>query len=440
MHNIIDNTTSTQSKGTTLIALAIKHHCVTTYNNKYTMFGKNMASSGGGNGAPVCIPDGGSILSYLVPLAGLALAAVYFRSTKESLAKKQTLFENEQAEFKKAQKELEDKQRAIEEREKRLEVKEEEAKEEEARELLAKEEAPEPEKEQEALAAEESPEDIAAQKKAERQRRKMMIEDELRKIVLETEENELGEEMESEALRALRKASMDICYLKKYYDVFKDDFIYFPSVAATFMNYSMIEEAEKYYYDEDDEFPMNYSAALRSVAAMAAVDNDENADLDEDYMEKLAMDVDLGEDLGDEQEVSDVKEPSEDEAKDAESKMRKMMIEEELEKIITQTQENELEEPFEPEALLALRKAAMEIAYLKKYYDVMKDKLIYFPSVTMTLVNYSLIEEAEKYYFDEEDEFPMEYSAALRSVAMMADDEDDVDEEYMEKLAMDVAV
>jgi hypothetical protein len=414
------------------------------------LFGMNKTLSTVENEAPVCIPDGSSssgasiILSYLVLLAGLVLA-LYFLSTKDLLERKQKLLEKEQAELKKAQKELQDKQEAIAEREKRLEVKEAKA-----RELLAnkEEETPETEEEEEAPAAavvvEESPEDIASKKEAEREKRTLMIEEELRKIVLETEENELGEEMESEALRALKKASMKICYLKKYYDVFKDEFVYFPSVAATFMNYSMIEEAEKYYYDEDEEFPQDYSAALRSVAAMTAVDNDEDeADLDEDYMEKLAMDVDIGDVNEDnEAEASAEDHPSEEEAKDAERNMRKIMIDEELAKVITNAQANELEEPFEPEALVALRTAAMEIAYLKKYYDVLKDELIYFPSVIKTLVNFSLIEEAEKYYFEEDDEFPMEYSAALRSVAtefMMADD-DDVDEEYMEKLAMDVAI
>lgn len=395
---------------------------------------KFKASSAGNNEAPVCIPDGSSGASILSYLVLLVLAALYFRFTKESLAIKQKNLEKEQAEIQKARKELKDKQEVMDEREKRFE-----AKEAKARELLdtKKISGPEEEKEAPPAAVEElSPEDIAAMKKAEQEKRKMMIEDELREIVLETEEHELGEEMESEALRALRKASMKVCYLKKYYDVFKDEFIYFPSVAATFMNYAMIEEAEKFYYDEDDEFPQDYSAALRSVAAMTAVDNDDDAAHDEDYMEKLAMNVDIG----DEDEV--LVAVREEEAKDAERKMRKIMIDEELQKVIMQTQANELEEPFEPQALLALRKAAMEIAYLKKYYDVSKDELIYFPSVTKTLVNFSLIEQAEKYYYDEDDEFPADYSAALRSVAtefMMAKD-DDVDEDYMEKLAMDVAV
>jgi hypothetical protein len=56
-----------------------------------------------------------------------------------------------------------------------------------------------------------------------------------------------------------------------------------------------------------------------------------------------------------------------------------------------------------------------------------------FPSVTKTIINFSLIEEAEKHYLRKRDEFPMEYSAGLRSRAALklADDEDmqDVDED-----------
>ena len=100
-----------------------------------------------------------------------------------------------------------------------------------------------------------------------------------------------------------------------------------------------------------------------------------------------------------------------------------------------------MEEDFEPEAVTALQTAANNLAYLKKYYDVIADKVIYFPSVTKLLVNYSLLEEAEKFYFDEEDEFPMDYSAALRTIACAKlDDENDVDEEYMGPLASDVAI
>jgi hypothetical protein len=397
--------------------------------------------------------------------------------------------------------------------------------------------------------AEEEPKKVEGKPLSEKEKRKVLIEEELHRIIKETEENELEEEIEPEALAALKKAAMIVAYRKKYYDVFKDDFIYFPTVTAALMNYALIEEAEKYYYDEDDEFPMYYSAALRSVAAMSAADNDDS--VDEDYMERLAMDVDIGEDAGPEEQVLapneyqttptqeewpepsepepepvteedlpepvvveeepepvvDEKEPEpiveheepepavveddepepvleesdqsyvlvdkekekidevvsdpsfEEEAPEqvvteeevpktddskslSEKAKRKVMIEKELAKIIKETEENELEEEIEPEALAALQKAALKVAYRKKYYDVFKDKFIYFPTVTAALMNYVLIEEAEKYYYEEDDEFPMDYSAGLRSVAAMnsVDDEYGGDEDYMERLAMDVDI
>jgi hypothetical protein len=373
-----------------------------------------------------------------------------------------------------------------------------------------------------------------------------MIEEELGRIIKETEENELGEEIEPEAFAALKKAAIIVAYRKKYYDVFKDKFIYFPTVMATLMNYALIEEAERHYYDEEDEFPMLYSVGLRSVAAMNGVDDEGG---DDEYMERLAMDVDIGEDTGPEDQVPEPKgaqttptqeewpEPSEsepaieedwpepviveeepepvadeeepepvvegeepkpgveddkpepvieesdqeyallveeenerndevvsdptfeeeapervvtgegvpktDESESlSEKAKRKVMIKEELAKIIKETEENELGEEIEPEALGALKKAALKVAYRKKYYDVFKDEFIYFPTVTATLMNYALIEEAEKYYYDEDDEFPMSYSAALRSVAGMgaADNDDDADEDYMKRLAMDVDI
>jgi len=66
--------------------------------------------------------------------------------------------------------------------------------------------------------------------------------------------------------------------------------------------------------------------------------------------------------------------------------------------------------------------------------------MVFFPSVNSLTVSYDLIEKAEEYYFDEEDEFPMQYCAALRSIACekLEESNDDCDEEYMSLLAADV--
>lgn len=107
------------------------------------------------------------------------------------------------------------------------------------------------------------------------------------------------------------------------------------------------------------------------------------------------------------------------------------------------------EDEFEPEAAEALQKAASILAYRKKYYNVVQDKIVYFPSVGRLILKADLIEEAENYYYDEDDEWPIEYTKALKSVvrAIFAANstsknvmDEDEDEEYMEKLATDVEI
>ena len=142
-------------------------------------------------------------------------------------------------------------------------------------------------------------------------RRKQMIEQEFTQLIKDTEDNELEDEMEPEAVEALKKAANKICFVKKYYDVMNDQLIYFPSVKSTVVSYTLMEEAEKFYFDEEDEFPMQYSAALRSIATESAMGTGDDEDQDEEYMMRLAMDVDIGE--GDSVENSDSIENSHEE-------------------------------------------------------------------------------------------------------------------------------
>ena len=58
-----------------------------------------------------------------------------------------------------------------------------------------------------------------------------------------------------------------------------------------------------------------------------------------------------------------------------EALMRKNMIESELQKFIKLAEEQELEEEMEKESADALKIAADKICYLKKYYNVMTDKV-----------------------------------------------------------------
>lgn len=85
-----------------------------------------------------------------------------------------------------------------------------------------------------------------------------------------------------------------------------------------------------------------------------------------------------------------------------------------------------------------------KMAYTKKFYDVMKDQVVIFPSVGKLILKGDLTEEAENDYFEEEDEFPLEYTKALKTVVRAAAataEETEIDQEndaYIEKLATDV--
>ena len=138
---------------------------------------------------------------------------------------------------------------------------------------------------------------VAKEPLSESERRSQMIQEELNQIVQEAV-LELEEELEQEALDALKIAAKKITYLKRYYDVLNDKIIYFPSVAKTIINYALFEEAEKYYYYKDDEFPMDYSLSLRTVVfdKLEEQENDEDHDtIDEEVMERLATNVEFTE-------------------------------------------------------------------------------------------------------------------------------------------------
>ena len=126
----------------------------------------------------------------------------------------------------------------------------------------------------------------------EKDKRIRMIKEELTRIVKQAQDEDFDEEeMEPEAIEALEKAAMLVCYRKKYYDVLKDELIYFPSVGKSMLNGDLFEAAETYYFEEDDEFPMEYSGSLK--AAVSTILSPDELDLDEDYMSMLALDVEI---------------------------------------------------------------------------------------------------------------------------------------------------
>jgi TolA-binding protein len=226
----------------------------------------------------------------------------------------------------------------------------------------------------------------------------------LRKKLQEAEDREAGMEQRIEGLEQQLKTQIEVMEQQ-----FKNQI-------------EGMEQQLKTQIDSMEHREKAPAAAKEAALAPAEVENEQE-------LEKTTEETENG------TVSSDIKVPSEGEK-------RKTMIEEELSRLVKEAEEKELEEPFDEDSLAALKKAALKICYLKKYYDVMKDELVFFPSVTKTLVNYSLIEEAEKFYFEEEDEYPQDLAIGLRSVATAAlvEADDDTDEDYMEKLALDVEI
>ena len=97
--------------------------------------------------------------------------------------------------------------------------------------------------------------------------------------------------------------------------------------------------------------------------------------------------------------------------------LRRALIQEELDILVQNCEENdELQgHEFEPEAIEALGIAANKLAYLRKFYDVAKCEYIFAPSVAYTIMDGTLLEEANKHYFGKSDEFLVMYAGAMGS-------------------------
>lgn len=122
---------------------------------------------------------------------------------------------------------------------------------------------------------------------------------------------------------------------------------------------------------------------------------------------------------------------------------REKMIQEEMENIFEDAQGYILgqmigEVDMGDDAKDALMAAAMKLAYTKKYYDVMEDNVVYFPTCKKLIVkNSRLLKEAEKIYRNGEDEFPPEYTEALLKTVVTDVDRRKVKEKSNRKLMKD---
>jgi len=282
-----------------------------------------------------------------------------------------------------------------------------------------------------------------AAKKVEIKQRKKLIREELDPILKKAEAEELGEDItfEPEAKTALRKAAFQVAYIKKYYDVMKDEILYFPSVTKCILNYTLTEQAEQYYFEEEDEFPVLYSGALRAVVDKIVGESgkgEEDDDDDEDYMAALALDVDVDDDDDDDEDDEEDSDKNtniatpleEDEAQRASEQEfqtnfefdvtafadsapneggaasteglspddRRSKIQAELDEILTKASEQlaDNNNPLKPKLVKAIQKTAPVVAYCKRVYDAETDRTIDFPSVARTILDGSLFENTKK--------------------------------------------
>jgi hypothetical protein len=93
--------------------------------------------------------------------------------------------------------------------------------------------------------------------------------------------------------------------------------------------------------------------------------------------------------------------------------VRTKMIQEEVDRFVAKA-EKELENPMNPEGKEAFLKAALKLAYTHKYYNRSTEAIELIPTLTNLLLGIEIYEEAEKYYFEEADVFPLKYTAALK--------------------------
>jgi len=100
-------------------------------------------------------------------------------------------------------------------------------------------------------------------------------------------------------------------------------------------------------------------------------------------------------------------------------KKRMTMIAKEMDNILEGAQDyllrHMLDDDLGDEAKNALYTAAMGSAYLKHYYDTTAQMIVYYPTCNDLILNHNFIDEAKKFYYREQDDFPPEYSRAVRS-------------------------
>jgi hypothetical protein len=259
------------------------------------------------------------------------------------------------------------------------------------------------------------------------------------------------------------------------------------SLLEAFQGNELYEEAEKYYYEPEDEFPLKYIAALRSLAFAVRPSLDEEI---ENYCAKAAetelekemrteaiealkiaatnlkpkslLEALIGNELYEEAEkyyydpedefplkyiaalrslafAEQGNNPQQQQQDEEETPpppptittkvdKRQLVITQKLDHFIQRAETEELDKEMREEGKKAIRIAVDKFAYQKKYYDVSRDRVIVFPTVAQCLVRMEVYEEAEKHYYDPCDDYPLKYIAALKEVAFQEQDWSDDDD------------
>ena len=295
--------------------------------------------------------------------------------------------------------------------------------------------------------------------------RKKKIEEDIQSIIEKAEEKEIKDVIDTEVVFALKSSALKLALTKKYFDSFEKNFVYYPSVAKALYDFPLIEEAEMILRDE---ISFDIATALCTIAASHIKSDDTNGvDENDDFIKKATVSVILDNDKAmvdsfvemakstnkiDENNEDIIKasvddnvhrdyvikstqvaevsynKPSKTEIDEqhaakimaensTELQSRLSWIKSELESLIEDAEKNDIDENFDDKAVDALMRAANRIVFVKKYYNIMTDKFMYFPSVADTVLDYSLIEEAQYFYLDGQYEFPLEYTSALRATA-----------------------
>ncbi|KAL3938622.1 MAG: hypothetical protein SGBAC_006499 [Bacillariaceae sp.] len=278
--------------------------------------------------------------------------------------------------------------------------------------------------------------------------RQKCIERELDMIIKMATEDHLDDAMRDEAIKGIKIATVKVAYKRKMYDAAADVMRIFPSVANCLIDGEVYEEAEKHYYDEEDEYPLKYISALRSIGVELG-----GAEEEVEEWDAVAMDCESTDGFFDkkplpqasefewEYEDDEAEEEEEDNGRGSTAKIlgdtpRQKLIEAEVDSFVRKSHGEHLEDEMRNEAIKGLKIGANKIAYKKKFYDAEKDVFVVFPSVAWCMIDNDIYEVAEEHYYQKEDEFPLKYTSAMRSLGIEAGGADE-DVEHMMEMAAD---